>query len=78
MTVISTNLERAKKLFEFVINSPDEIPDVDLFREDLVECVAVLDAQELVNLGNHILPLILKDGGNVLNLLITSLKSRSV
>lgn len=73
-----SKLENAKKLFEFVINSPDDVKDVDTFREDLENCVESLDAQELVHLGNHVLPLVLKDGGNIVKLLIQSLKTRAV
>lgn len=76
MTVKTTKLSKAKELFEYVIESPDKIPDVDLFRKDMEDCVAKLDMQELVELGNHILPILLKDGGNVVNLLISSLKNR--
>ena len=78
MTIKTEKIEKAKELFEFVINSPDDIPDVDLFRADLEKCVAGLDAHELVTLGSYILPLILGDGGNVVTLLINSLKNRAV
>lgn len=78
MRVKSENLEKAIGLFEFVIASPDQVGDVELFRDDLEKCVLLLDSRELVELGTHVLPLVLKDGGNIVSLLINSLKNRSV
>lgn len=68
-----SKLEQAKNLFIFVINSPDNINDVETFREDLTRCVDELDASERAALGSYILPMLLKDNGNLATILIQNL-----
>ncbi len=75
MSYSSAKLEKAKKLFDFVIQGNEKVEDLNLLRGELKASVDALSSAEVVELGAYVFPKLLSDrDDNIVEALIYKLK----